>query len=452
MDKIKLEGYINMHEKKYTFLYENDRLSVISCEEDFKLIGYLKQINILEGKTTLGARVFFLINKEVRYINGYFEAYPEYVIFIRSNIEEDPIGINAIKFIGGDITRFYSNERIIENDVVDIPTTELILKDPKETVSTETCTINNKNVKLEFSVSKPGFLYDGKIKFGDINSNLRIKYNSKIDYLETIKDIEIIEKVLIVACASTNITYDKIDIEKLNEEGKYECIGNIYVPRMRQNSIIKNLFNYNFFAGHFNDLISSMDKFEYIYYIISKRRKTKYDITEKDYMSAFSCFQTIYNCFENSHEEENEMESILKDIKKEIKEVLYFLDEKYKGKNTLKRKFVKRFAELVEKSNVKLESSISLFLNEHDYIFNNMHELMFKDTKELLENLDNYVIDAVKDRDDITHNGVVKLSETSQLIYRSVVISCYIMIFEIIGIDKEIIKNNVQRMINHNYL
>lgn len=454
MEKIKIKGYITLSEKKYTFLYEKDRLSVLSCDEEYTILDYLKNITILEGITTFHSRVLFMINKEVRYSNGYFETYPDYVIFINNNVKEVPIEIDAIKFEGGDITRFYTNKRIIENDIMDIPTTELKLKDPKETVSTEICNINGKEVKLEFSVSKPGFIYDGKIKFEDINSNLRIKYKSKVDYLMAIKDVDMIERLFKLACVSSKYTFGKIDIEIMNEDKKYERIGNIYIPRMNQTSSIQNIFSYDFFEGKFNNLFNEIDKFEYIYEIISERRKNKSNITEKDYVSAFSCFQILYNWFNsNVKKEVNEIEKDLNEIKKEIIEELKKLDEKYKGVDSKKRKFINRFEELVGKSNVKLESNIIKVINDHMYIFERMHELYFENkSKELLENIEDYVIDAVKDRDDITHNGIVEINEYSLIIYRSVVISCYIMIFEKLGINKEKIKDNIQRMIAHNAL
>ena len=120
------------------------------------------------------------------------------------------------------------------------------------------------------------------------------------------------------------------------------------------------------------------------------------------------------------------------------------LDEKYIGKSRLKREFIKRFIHLVSTANLNLEKNIKNELEKNIFITESIY---YKRKDEIKQNgLFQSIIKAVKDRDDITHNKTIRLDNISIGIYEMILKLNYVMIFNYIGISKDVYSRKIQRL------
>ena len=120
------------------------------------------------------------------------------------------------------------------------------------------------------------------------------------------------------------------------------------------------------------------------------------------------------------------------------------LDEKYIGKSRLKREFIKRFIHLVSTANLNLEKNIKNELEKNRFITESIY---YKRKDEIKQNgLFQSIIKAVKDRDDITHNKTIRLDNISIGIYEMILKLNYVMIFNYIGISKDVYSRKIQQL------
>lgn len=175
-------------------------------------------------------------------------------------------------------------------------------------------------------------------------------------------------------------------------------------------------------------------------------------ISNKDYCATFSCFESIYQYIHGDIEkiEISKEEIELEAIKREILPFLEECDEKYKGKNGLRREFIRRFINIISTANLKLEKCINNEIKENDYIIDSIY---YKRRDEIKENgIKKSISKAINDRDDITHNKTIKLDNISIGIYEIVSKLNYIMILKHAGISKEKIKESMEHLIIRNII
>ena len=325
----------------------------------------------------------------------------------RYKLEE--IKFDTLRISGGILNRFYSNKKIIEFDPKEKDNFKI--KDIQETVTEEIVNLNDKVTKFELSIMKPGWKDDGIITFYNYDSLLRIKYDSKQDYKAIIKDLSSVNNFFEFSANRGNISFDDIYLEIKNKDGKYDKVAEINIPYMIDNEINKAMLDYTVFNGHLNAAFKFLNNSNYIFSIIPNDNKAFETISNKDYCAAFSCFESIYQYIYGNNEKEKKTndEIILDEVKMELLPLLENVEQKYKGKNKIKRDFIKRFKNIICKANLKLEK-------------------------------------AVKDRDDITHNNIVKLDNISVGIYQMILKLNFAMILKYIGVSKDIYENNLSHL------
>ena len=72
MKKVYLKGYINSEENSYTFIYENNRLTLISIKNKLTFFNEYKYVEYFKGFTLNGFDIIFYINDNIYYKNGCF--------------------------------------------------------------------------------------------------------------------------------------------------------------------------------------------------------------------------------------------------------------------------------------------------------------------------------------------------------------------------------------------
>ena len=120
------------------------------------------------------------------------------------------------------------------------------------------------------------------------------------------------------------------------------------------------------------------------------------------------------------------------------------IDEKYKGNNKTKRDFIKRFKNIINTANLKLEKCIIKELEQNDFIIESIYYERRDEIKE--KGISESVMKAVSDRDNITHNNTIKLDNISIGIYEMISKMNYVMIFYYVGISKEKYTNKIVRL------
>ena len=443
MKKIYIKGYVSYEDENYTFIYEEEKLTLISVNNHQTFFNEYKYIDEFTGFTIDGFDIIFYINNSIYYKDGSFVCSPR-CIFISRNKEYKLTGMkfDTLRFSGGIINRFYSNRNMIEFDPKEKDYFKF--KDIKETISEEDVNLNGEKTKFEFSIMKPRWKDDDTITFNNYDSLLRLKYDTNKDYKSIIKDLNSIDKFFKFSANRVDISFDEIFLELKNEYGKYEKAVEIIIPYMTNNVINKELLDYIIFKDHLDEIFKFLDNCDYIFSIIPDDNKSFGIISNKDYCAGFSCFESIYQYVHGSKNELeiSKEESALEEVKKEILPLLENFDQKYKGNNKTKREFINRFINIISTANLKLEKCISNELEKKDFIIESIYS---KKRNEIKDNgILNSVIKAVKDRDEITHNNTVKLDSISVGIYEMILKLNYVMILDYIGVPVEIYGDRIQ--------
>ena len=317
MKKIYVKGYVSYEDENYTFIYEEEKLTLISVNNHQTFFNEYKYIDEFTGFTIDGFDIIFYINNSIYYKDGSFVCSPR-CIFISRNKEYKLAGMkfDTLRFAGGIINRFYSNRNMIEFDPKEKDYFKF--KDIKETISEEDVNLNGEKTKFEFSIMKPGWKDDGIITFNNYDSLLRLKYDTNKDYKSIIKDLNSIDKFFKFSANRVDISFDDIFLELKNEDGKYEKAVEIIIPYMTNNVINKELLDYIIFKDHLDEIFKFLDNCDYIFSIIPDDNKSFGNISNKDYCAGFSCFESIYQYVHGSKNELeiSKEESALEEVKK----------------------------------------------------------------------------------------------------------------------------------------
>ena len=445
MKNIYVKGYINYENTSYTFSYENKKLTLINIENKQSFFSEYKYVEFFKGFTVDGFDILFYINNDIYYKNGCYICSPRCIIFLRNSeyiLEE--IKFDTLRISGGTLNRFYSNRKMIKFDPKEKDNFKF--RDIQETVTEEIVNLNDKVTKFELSIMKPDWIDDGIITFYNYDSLLRIKYDSKQDYKEIIKDLNSVDKFFKFSANRIDISFDDIYLEMKNEDDKYDKAAEIIIPYMIDNEVNKDMLDYTVFNGHLNDAFKFLNKSNYIFSIIPDNNKAFETISNKDYCAAFSCFESIYQYIHGNDEKvkKTKDEIILDEVKKELLPLLENAEQKYKGNNKIKRDFIKRFQDIICKANLKLEKCITNELENNDFI---VESIYYKTRNEIKENgINKSIAKAVKDRDDITHNNTVKLDNISVGIYQMILKLNFVMILEYIGVSRDIYEKELNHL------
>lgn len=445
MKNIYVNGYINYENASYTFSYKNQRLTLINIENKQSFFSEYKYVEFFKGITVDGFDIIFYVNNDIYYKDGCYICSPRCIfVLMNKRYKLEEIKFDTLRISGGILNRFYSNKKIIEFDPKEKDNFKI--KDIQETVTEEIVDLNDKVTKFELSIMKPGWKDDGIITFYNYDSLLRIKYDSKQDYKAIIKDLSSVNNFFEFSANRGNISFDDIYLEIKNKDGKYDKVAEINIPYMIDNEINKAMLDYTVFNGHLNAAFKFLNNSNYIFSIIPNDNKAFETISNKDYCAAFSCFESIYQYIYGNNEKEKKTndEIILDEVKMELLPLLENVEQKYKGKNKIKRDFIKRFKNIICKANLKLEKCIINELENNNFIFESIY---YKIRDEIKENgINKSVAKAVKDRDDITHNNIVKLDNISVGIYQMILKLNFAMILKYIGVSKDIYENNLSHL------
>jgi hypothetical protein len=448
--KVYIKGYINLEDDGYTFIYENSRLTLISIENKPTFFSEYKKIEYFKGFTLNGFDIVFYINNNIYYKDGCYICSPRCIIISQNKkYKLDEAKFDSLSISGGILNRFYSNRKMIELDIDKYTKNKkdyFNIKKVEETISEEKVNLNGVDTSFELSIKKPGWKDDGSIVFNNYDSLLRVKYNFSKDYISVIKDLISIERFFKFCANRNSISVDNIFLEIKNDDGKYIKSVEVILPYMIDNEVNKEILPYEIFENHLNDIFTCLDKSNYLFSIIPDDNKSFEIISNKDYCSVISCFQSIYQYVHGSNEElEKTAEEIkLEEVKTEIKPILEKIKNNYKGKDREKRDFIERFINIIETANLKLEKCISKEFEKSKYLIDTIYH-KGKDEIEK-KGLVESIRQAINNRDDITHNKTIQLDDISIGIYEIIYKLNYIMILKHIGVEKEKIEKIIRNL------
>lgn len=442
MKKVFLKGYINYNNDDYTFIYEDKKLTLISTENVQTFFNEYKLVDYFEGFTLDGFDIIFYINNNVYNKDGCYICSPRCILLSqKKNYRISDMNFDTLRFSGDIINRFYSNRNMIE--FVSEEKDYFKYRDIKETVYEEKVNLNGTDSIFELSIMKPGWKDDGIITFNNYDSLLRIKYNVGKENGAIIKDLNSIDKFFKFCANRINISFDNVFLEIKNKDKKYEKAVEIIIPYMIDNKINKDMLTYELLKDNLDKILKFLDGSNYIFSIIPDDNDAFASISNKDYCAAFSCFESIYQYIHNDNQKIKMIddEKALEEVKEELLPLLNQCDEKYKGKNRLKRDFIKRFIDIISKANLRLEKCILNELEKNMYIVDGIY--YERRDKIKTNSIKKSVTKAIADRDDITHNNTVKLDSISIGIYEIILRLNYAMILEYVGVSKEILEDKI---------
>ncbi len=441
MNKIYLRGYIDYNNEKYTFVYEDKKLTLMAVENKFTFFKEYKYVKEFNGITEERYNVIFYIDDNIYYKNGCYICSPVCILIsLNTNYSIVDLKIDTLNFSGGIINRFYSNQKMISFNLKENRRPNF--KKVEETISKENVILNKNELIFELSISEPGWKNDGIITFDNYNSLLKVKYSHKKDYDSVIDDIRTINTFFEVCSNRKNISYDDVFLETKDCNGKNIMIAKIILPYMEVLDTTKEMLDYDILKNHLSNMFEFLDKCNYIASGIPDQENEMTFLRVRDYCYMFSCFEGIYEYIHSNNKENTTKEDTkLEDVKKEILPLLVILDEKYKGVDGTKRKFIKRFMNIIANANLKLEKCINNELKENEFVLNSIYYTLREDIES--NGISNSISKAIKDRDNITHSHIVKLDNISLGIYELLRKLNYVMMLQCIGLSKEIYSEKI---------
>ena len=456
MKKVYLKGYINSEENSYTFIYENNILTLISIENKPTFFNEYKYVEYFKGFTLNGFDIVFYINNNISYRDGCFTCLPRCILITQSEeYRLDEMEFASLNISGGVLNRFYSNRKMIEFDE------DKYWKDKKdyfkfktveEIVSEENVNLNGTETVFELSIKQAGWKDDGRITFNDYDSVLRIKYDSSKNYASIVKDLASIENFLKFCANRNKISVDSVFLEIKNTEEKYIKSVEIFIPYMIDNEINKDILRYDLLENYLNGIFAFLDESDYLFSIIPDDNKSFETISNKDYCSVISCFQSIYQyTYENKEKSNKILEEIkLDEVKNEILPILAEINNNYKGKDSVKRNFIERFIHIIKTANLKLEKCINEKIEENNYLIDTIY---YKRRDKIKVNeITKCIIQSIENRDYITHKKTIKLDDISIGMYEIIYKLNYIMILNYVGIENDKIKKEIQYLALRNII
>ena len=454
MDNIYLKGYIEHGENIYTFTYKEKLLTLISVKPDYNFLPDRETIVYFKGLTVDNCEVIFYIDNEITYHNGVYESIPKAVILARTNETEIfEEGFDSLSFSGGVINRFYSNERMIKMEKFDYNSSMNInekfsFKSTEETISSEKVDLNNIKTTFELCVMNPGWKNDEGFVFNDFNSQLRIKYDERYGYEKNIENIFSIIDFFRFCCNRSEITVDNIYMERNDINGKKYYAAKVIVPCFKKENNIKRMINYNFIEEKLNNIFKVLEKSNYIYNILPKNDFDFSKISNKDYVSVFSCFESLYK---NKKDIEVEIQSKDEEnfllVKEDVLNTLNGKIDIYAGK---KKEYLRNIIHIVESYNLILVKKLKYLYEDYQFLLNILVNMKIEDIAEI--GIYNFFDNAVKTRNNITHADVVELTEADIEAYYMIIRMNYIIILENAGLDIDKITSCVQYLSNINIL
>lgn len=438
MKKIFLKGYIEYEKDNYTFNYGNGKLELINVNHSPSPLKEYKFIEWLKGFTIDGFDIYFYINKKCYFINGTYTCLPQ-IIFISNSpgIEFSEFKFDSLCFKGETINRFYSNRNMIKiknKQGEKKLKAELEIKKSEDTIVSENAIINGISLDFELSNINPGWRDDGIFTFNEYDSLLRLKYKKPLCIEKLTPNIVSIQKLMQFCSNRKIINYSEVYLEAKDSSDNYSKKALIFIPPIVDNIINKNMIEYDVIKGKISKIFEFFDKSEYVLETLPADNKEYSIVDNKGFSSKVSCFQSTYETID-SGEEVDTSNTTLIDLKKELKCVFNDLDEKYKGKDKQKRKYLSRFDHIIQTSDLKIENILINEIEKHNYLLECIQYPLRDKIKEI--GLDDACENAIDKRDRITHKELVEFDMADVGIYKIMNKLNHILILEYCGIEKE---------------
>lgn len=437
-------GYIYKGSEKFTFCYENGILTLVSFNENSKpsddYFGKPENIKYFEGYTLYHHYIAFYIDNNVRRYNGSYRCRPRCVILSKvQGLDFSDYNFGSVCIEGGIISSFYSNHRIISFDDVWKQKYDFISKSREETISRESVDLNGINTEFELSISPFVWMYNdfnAPCKTG--NSFLEVKYPNGRNYKEIIEDLIKIKDFFDFCANLKNYCFDNISLLKIDNTGNKSKIADIIIPSMpKTDDEGLYVLNYDLFSGKLNKVFEFFNKSKYIFSTISEDNVARNRFDNHKLCAVISCFQSIRRIvYKNIDKEIKTKDEIaLDEVKQDVLPILETVLANYTGR---KRKCLRSFINMIEKSDFNLEKSACMEFRANGYLLEVLHPDVKKAIeKKGIEDSINYVI---KKRDCITHEDIVDLDDILEGVYQIIYRLNYIMILTYAGIDKSKIK------------
>lgn len=439
-----LRGHLEFEEKEYTFLYEDGKLTLIST--DVGVYGGFnfncrERINAyLEGVTLSGNFVVFLVEDLAEYDRhkNHYVFFPTLVLIDNGDIISNTMKekYDSLYLSGGILNYFFGNYHMIDVPEVKDDSVVINKKKMKETEREESVNILNIDSIWQLSISEAGYNFDNRsYVFGTYDTLLRVKFTNETSYKDIIQYFYAILNFFRVISNRYNndVCFNEIYLETLTENKKYRKSVIVLAPCMIDKKPIKYCISYDSISGKINALMNFIKDFDYIFQNMPKSDEDFNHVSAKDYSSIMSCFQALYSFTNNeepgiTEEEKETIEVVRKDILKAMNDKLPL----YSGDNKV---FLERLIHLVESANTKLSKMLKLKIKENEFLIDTLYaeERNYFKSSKLKELCDR----AVRLRDDITHNGAVKLDEFAVAMYVLIYRLIYAMMLDYIGLSKE---------------
>lgn len=356
MSEIKNGTIISELDKEYNFSYDGKLLQLTPKNiEEVKSYDFLVdrriELDLLEGITVAGEKIFFLKCELIRNYSAYIAKPAGYITF--TNNEKSFCTMS----LSGEIINYFYRPNQIYDDVNSNYSFEHVnkglmiqLKPLNEIIKEFEIDICGQTAKVVLSITAPGepLAMKQHYSLGEPYSILRIDFLQDIS-VEMFADIYLwLVNFFGFLNFQKHVTFNKIKLGRFNEEYKVEQVGEVYLVHKEQMQLghVDRTIGFYFVEERMNSLLNILNAQKLNLLFIPKEPKDRKYIDPQKYITCCTSFESVFNfVFPKAKEEEKPEFATAKN------ELIAFLEQKdaeYKGNNGVLRKQFASLRQIIE--------------------------------------------------------------------------------------------------------
>lgn len=446
-------GYISELEKVYIFTYDGELLQLVPKEKnEIKPYDFLnnsnKNLEILEGETQAGNKIFFLNCRLLVRESGYIAKPAGFIL-----CDHDLDMFDTITFKSGIIDSFYRTNQIIDEkeSYCNYQSGESMvkLKGFADTTKHYDVSIAEKRADLCLSITQPGLPLDFTIGYslGRPKSTIMLTFENPVSISEFRSIYLWIYNLMIFLNFRRDVFMGEITLGRLTDDKRNEKIADTYILEKNKAEIenVDRIIGYAFIEEKIDQLLKIVNKPELNLLFIPKNCKEGKYLTPENYMICCTSFESVFNfVFPNAR---TEYSQVANEVKQEFLDYISDRKEAYKGESKKKRQEFQKYADMIKFLDFGLGEKFSYCEKEYGCLITDYKKqlLLAQNMKE--EQLDEMAYAFGKKRNMLMHNSLEPFESVHVVAYSLARVFIYIMIMKKAGICDQMIIQAIDKVL-----
>lgn len=447
----KINGFISITDSEYSFCLDENNLygNLLKDEKRIKFGSCEKNmIPFIKAKHSLGGTIAFY---NFRYSKEFFDDSlfaKSYGIFLSKLIDKNIEGYDVISFKGKAVNNFYPPALSVEGiDSFEYPNEDgsktIKLKSFLEKSNEIEAKIYDKNVTITLTVCTPGSIGIDSTNLGEIYTTFRVIFQEKMPLEDLLKWVLAIKKVFAFIYFRNDITFDEIELWENTKIGLNK-IGNLFLYENFENDIpLKSRECVKFLGikNHFRNLFPILLDEGLNLLCLPKSKQDSWVVSPEKYIFTCAGFENVF--LKKYTNYVNDDQDYL-NIKESVISFLDIEDEKYKGKNSNSRKWIRKIKSTIERESKNLD-------HKFNKCFSDYQDILIEFIDDIKKRYSIFNLDEIdlggsfsSVRNHNAHGSKIEYNDESIMAFEFGRVMIYIMVLKLAEFTDEEIKNFIR--------